>query len=269
MKSCPACNRTFEDTFTFCLIDGSVLSAPFDPATKPPEQSAPPRTEVFGAPAESKPLPETRLASPQANLQPTITSRFQPQPIVQPYQTPAVLESADAATNLPELARSFLVRGIAAILFGLLLMFQGQADLPGLLMSAYLLVDGICAIIAGRNVHSASKRGRLLIADGVFRFVVFLLVLVAFRFPFVIFATALVVAGIIEIAAAVSLQKHLNGSLFFGLSGAVSILFFPFLIAASGGRSNFVTTTGGYLIIFGALLLAFGFLMRGSVRTTS
>ena len=31
MKKCPACNRTFEDTLTYCLIDGSVLSAPFDP----------------------------------------------------------------------------------------------------------------------------------------------------------------------------------------------------------------------------------------------
>lgn len=31
MKSCPKCNRTFEDTFTFCLADGSLLSAPFDP----------------------------------------------------------------------------------------------------------------------------------------------------------------------------------------------------------------------------------------------
>src|SRR5437016_9684970 len=84
MKSCPTCNRTFEDTFTFCLIDGSILSAPFDP-TKPTDQSTrestPPRTEVFSAPAESKSLPETRLASPQANLQPTITSPFQPQPI--------------------------------------------------------------------------------------------------------------------------------------------------------------------------------------------
>jgi|GEM_PF-5500457 len=30
MKSCPTCNRTFEDTFTFCLIDGAVLSAPYD-----------------------------------------------------------------------------------------------------------------------------------------------------------------------------------------------------------------------------------------------
>jgi formylglycine-generating enzyme required for sulfatase activity len=31
MKSCPDCNRTFDDTMTFCLVDGSILSAPFDP----------------------------------------------------------------------------------------------------------------------------------------------------------------------------------------------------------------------------------------------
>jgi formylglycine-generating enzyme required for sulfatase activity len=31
MKSCPICDRTFDETLTFCLIDGSVLSAPFDP----------------------------------------------------------------------------------------------------------------------------------------------------------------------------------------------------------------------------------------------
>lgn len=31
MKSCPKCNRTyFDDTFAFCLADGSLLSAPFD-----------------------------------------------------------------------------------------------------------------------------------------------------------------------------------------------------------------------------------------------
>ena len=31
MKSCPKCNRTFEDTLTYCLVDGAILSAPFDP----------------------------------------------------------------------------------------------------------------------------------------------------------------------------------------------------------------------------------------------
>lgn len=32
MKSCPTCNRTYsDDTFTFCLSDGTLLSAPYDP----------------------------------------------------------------------------------------------------------------------------------------------------------------------------------------------------------------------------------------------
>src|SRR5437868_2554626 len=32
MKSCPKRNRTYsDDTFAFCLADGSLLSAPFDP----------------------------------------------------------------------------------------------------------------------------------------------------------------------------------------------------------------------------------------------
>jgi len=38
MKSCPVCKRTFDDSLTFCLEDGSLLSAPLDP---PPGVPAP------------------------------------------------------------------------------------------------------------------------------------------------------------------------------------------------------------------------------------
>src|SRR5215210_4894611 len=32
MKACPTCKRTYADeTLAFCLVDGSVLSAPYDP----------------------------------------------------------------------------------------------------------------------------------------------------------------------------------------------------------------------------------------------
>ncbi len=30
MKRCPVCKRTFDDTLTFCLVDGTVLSPPFN-----------------------------------------------------------------------------------------------------------------------------------------------------------------------------------------------------------------------------------------------
>lgn len=32
LKRCPTCNRTFSDeAISFCLVDGSILSAPYDP----------------------------------------------------------------------------------------------------------------------------------------------------------------------------------------------------------------------------------------------
>ena len=52
MKSCPTCNRTYADeTLAFCLVDGSILSAPYDPeATQripPPRSTNPPPTETM------------------------------------------------------------------------------------------------------------------------------------------------------------------------------------------------------------------------------
>ena len=66
MKSCPTCQRTFDDTTVFCLVDGSILSAPFDPevARQPPDRrDEPPRTEVMAHPSAPNPIPPT-IASP-------------------------------------------------------------------------------------------------------------------------------------------------------------------------------------------------------------
>ena len=52
MKSCPTCHRTYSDeTITFCLVDGSILSAPFEPDMTQPLAAArltnPPPTEIL------------------------------------------------------------------------------------------------------------------------------------------------------------------------------------------------------------------------------
>lgn len=70
MKSCPACNRTFDDTMTFCLVDGSILSAPFDPqATESlpaPRRPDPDRTGImYPAPNTADNLDEKRSHPPQ------------------------------------------------------------------------------------------------------------------------------------------------------------------------------------------------------------
>jgi len=52
MKICPTCNQTFADeTLTYCLEDGSLLSAPYEPGMtqrlSPPRITSPAKTEVL------------------------------------------------------------------------------------------------------------------------------------------------------------------------------------------------------------------------------
>jgi len=95
MKSCPTCNRTFEDTLTYCLIDGSILSAPFDPhaTIRIPEvrKTEPSPTEVLhrtGVPQPVELLP-TIEASPFA-YHPNVSS---PPPTVAHQKAPTSSQS--------------------------------------------------------------------------------------------------------------------------------------------------------------------------------
>lgn len=72
MKRCPKCNRTYaDDGFTFCLEDGGLLSAPYDPENKEEpvstiQSGGPPPTAVIPGPQQSARLepPAPTIASP-------------------------------------------------------------------------------------------------------------------------------------------------------------------------------------------------------------
>jgi uncharacterized membrane protein YeaQ/YmgE (transglycosylase-associated protein family) len=86
MKTCPTCSRTFDDSFTFCLIDGAILSAPFDSQATlvipKARNTNPPPTELLASTAAAKdPNVPPTVASPL--LQPTqsfIAPQFAPPP---------------------------------------------------------------------------------------------------------------------------------------------------------------------------------------------
>jgi cell division septation protein DedD len=68
MKSCPTCNRTYADeTLTYCLDDGSLLSAPYDPEAT--QRIPPPR--ITNAQTEALPPPHSEVARPNRNPLPT------------------------------------------------------------------------------------------------------------------------------------------------------------------------------------------------------
>ena len=155
MKSCPTCNRTFEDTFTFCLVDGSILSAPFDPlATRQnPEarNTYPPPTEVL--PPQSFPnrdvVPPT-IPSPQIAYVPTPAYNAEPYPQQQFSQGQAVI-------NVPQKRRPPIPQNIliALILLGSLGSAYTGSVLPfllGLLIAIPLMVINLIA--ARRKVRS-------------------------------------------------------------------------------------------------------------------
>lgn len=113
MKRCPTCKRTYaDDGFTFCLDDGALLSAPYDPRSEQPvstiRSSGPPPTAVLpdgsdrGDPSRpsddeprDSPLPPT-IASPAPSSDPAVLRPpVAPQPgLSTPVQGQSVLRKS-------------------------------------------------------------------------------------------------------------------------------------------------------------------------------
>ena len=116
MKSCPTCNRTYpDDTLAFCLVDGSVLSAPYDPGK--PGQAA-------SAPGGN--WQPTKVLTP--SLQSTITAQHPPEPLAQ----------RRAGTSTERRGNKLLLFGIVAAVLVLVLIVVGLYFLrPSSSLGAY------------------------------------------------------------------------------------------------------------------------------------
>jgi hypothetical protein len=127
MKSCPTCNRTFEDTFTFCLVDGSILSAPFDPqATRgipQPRETEPPPTEIL-RPQENirEELPPT-VASPKAKSEQeeSVSTIAAPRPA---FESPQFKASPEQSAR----SRLIIFGVVALLIFGLVYFVFNRTD---------------------------------------------------------------------------------------------------------------------------------------------
>lgn len=172
---------------------------------------------------------------------------------------------------LPMLAGNWwalLLRGIAAVLFGLAALFWPGLTLFVLIVffGAYALVDGILAIVAGIRGSEGSRW--LLLAEGVLGV---LAGLVAFFWPgitalvllFVISAWA-IFTGLLKIIMAIAFRREVENAWLMGLSGALSILFGIILAVLPGaGLLSLVWLVGIYALIFGVVLIVLGFRARG------
>lgn len=167
------------------------------------------------------------------------------------------------ATNWWALA----LRGLVAVLFGLLTFF-----LPGitlvtlvLLFGAYALVDGVFNVIGFFRV--AAHQWALLI-EGV---VGIIAGVVTFAWPQItaivllyVIAFWAIFTGVFEIIAGVRLRKAITNEWLLIVMGVLSLLFGVVILFAPGlGALAIVLWIGAYALVFGIILLALAFRLRG------
>jgi uncharacterized membrane protein HdeD (DUF308 family) len=164
---------------------------------------------------------------------------------------------------------ALLIRGIAAVLFGLAALFWPGPTLFALviLYGAYALVDGVFAFVAGiRAGHS--QRGWLLMAEGALSVVAGLVVLVwpgisALVMLYVIAFWA-IIGGVLRIVAAISLRREIDNEWMMGLSGALSVVLGLLLAFMPGvGLLSLVWLIGIFALGAGAALIGLAFKVRG------
>ena len=164
-----------------------------------------------------------------------------------------------------------VLRGIVAVVFGIMAFAWPSLTLTALLLvwAAYALADGVFALIAafrmaGKPMWPLAIIGVLGIAAGVVTFLwpqMTALVLLAF------IAGWALATGIFQIATAIRFRKFISNEWMLGLSGLLSIVFGAVLLWRPGaGALAVVSVIGWFAILYGILLVMFGFRIRGLVN---
>lgn len=162
-----------------------------------------------------------------------------------------------------------LLRGIAAIIFGILTWVQPGISLATLIwfFGAYALVDGFIAVytaISGRKVYEdwweLLLGGLIGIGIGFLTFLVPNITALALLFYIAIWAIA---KGSLEIAVAIRLRKEIEGEWLFILGGLASVLFGILLVVQpEAGALTLLWLIASYAVVFGILLLILAFRVR-------
>jgi uncharacterized membrane protein HdeD (DUF308 family) len=161
------------------------------------------------------------------------------------------------------------LRGIFAILFGLAALAMPGITLAAIiwLFGAYAVADGVFAIVVGLRAVERHQRSWPLMLEGIVDIAAGVTAvtwpaLTALLLLYLVSVWAMV-TGILEIAAAIRLRRHIKSEWMLAVNGVISVLLGAFLIAPPRvGILTVVYWIGAYALIFGVMLLALGLRLR-------
>ena len=186
------------------------------------------------------------------------------------------MSSPNAAPSLEGLVKSalhrswwlLLLRGIAAVAFGVLTFVWPQLSLLTLIMvyGVYALIDGVLALIAAIRGGGMVPRWWLALGGAVS----ILAAVVAFAWPGL---TALVLVyligfwsilrGVLEIVGAIRLRNEIANEWTLGVAGALSVIFGLILVFMPGaGALGLLWLIAAWAVLFGLLLIWVAFKVR-------
>ncbi|MBV9232534.1 MAG: HdeD family acid-resistance protein [Candidatus Eremiobacteraeota bacterium] len=164
---------------------------------------------------------------------------------------------------------AWLIRGIAAIVFGIIAFLMPGATILafGILFGAYAFVDGIFAIVAAVRASEAHERWWPFVIEGIIGIVIAAITFYDVRITllaiyFTIAAWAFL-TGIVEIAAAIQLRKHLANEFWLILGGIASILFGVLMLwRPLPAVFAIIWLIAIYAVVFGIFLIGFALRLR-------
>lgn len=166
--------------------------------------------------------------------------------------------------------RTFVIRGVGAVAFGMLVVMGPPLFDPRrlqLLFAAFALVDGLGNLVLGMLGTSSGRRWSQLFLEGLIGiaaavFAVVRTSITAMGLLMLIAAWA-VATGAAALGAAVRVRRQIRGEWLLSLSGILSVMFGVLLaVFPRAAAPTAAVWIGAYAIAFGALLSALGLRLR-------
>jgi uncharacterized membrane protein HdeD (DUF308 family) len=167
---------------------------------------------------------------------------------------------------------AFVIRGVLAVLFGLIAFFEPGVTMLSLVIvfAAYAIADGVFAIIAAIRAAKAGERWGLFVFEGVVDILAGAAAIAWPALTVVVFvslvaAWALITGGLM-LAAGFRVDND-HGRIWLIVGALASILYGVLLIVAPMAGAVVLTWwIGAYALVFGIAMLVFAFRLRAKVK---